>query len=94
MGGGEGARGECPVSTVGDRAGWRFRRGRGKTTPLGSVGDAGVVATAVAAAMDNERREVISPSERGNRGKERSRWWREGGEMEDERDLNGKRGRW
>lgn len=61
---------------------------------MGSVGDAGVVATAVAAAMDNERREVISPSERGNRGKERSRWWRERGEMEDERDLNGKRGRW
>lgn len=72
-----------PVA-VGDRAGWRFRRGRGRTTPLGSVSDAGVVATAVVAAMGNAglpeggRRKgrgeggTIFPSERGNRGKERS----------------------
>lgn len=40
---------------AGDRAGWRFRRGRGRTTPLGSVGDAGVVATAV---MGNEGSQI------------------------------------
>lgn len=63
---------------------------------MGSVGEAGVVATAVAAAIDNEGSQiegrVISPSERGNRGKERSGWRHERGETEDERDLNGKRG--
>lgn len=41
-----------PVA-AGDRAGWRFRRGRGRNTPLGSVGDAGVVAAAVVAVMGN-----------------------------------------
>lgn len=98
-------RGECPaVSTGRRRAGWRFRRGRGRTTPLGSVGDAGVVVTAVVAAMGNAG---MSEQEEGRRysrvkeetGEKRDRWRRERGETEDEKDLNGKRerrvvGRW
>lgn len=44
-----------PVA-AGDRAGWKFRRGRGRTIPLGSVGDAGVVATVVARRRRRRRR--------------------------------------